>query len=93
MAVVLEGEPTLRDPEGEHPLEPGDLVFLPVGPEGAHKVTNGEDTTVRVLMFSTVKQPAVSVYPDGDKIGVHTGGDDDIIVRRESGVGYYDREV
>jgi hypothetical protein len=45
-------------------------------------------------MFSTVKHPAVTVYPDSDKIGVYTGGDrsDDVIVRRSSGVGYFDGE-
>jgi uncharacterized cupin superfamily protein len=93
---VLEGEPTLRDPEGEHALTPGDLVFFPVGPDGAHKLTNRTDTTVRLLMFSTVKHPAVTVYPDSDKIAAFTGGDrsDDIMVRRESGgVGYYEGEV
>ena len=92
--VVLEGAPTLRHPEGEEALAPGDVRFFPIGPKGAHKVTNATDETVKVLMFSTVKHPAVSVYPDGDKIGIFTGGDrsDDILVRRESGVGYYDRE-
>lgn len=90
--LVLAGEPTLRDPQGEHELRPGDLVFFPIGPEGAHKVTNRTGATVRVLMFSTVRHPAVTVYPDGDKIGVHTGGEDDIMVGRESGLGYYDRE-
>ena len=91
---VLEGAPTLRDPEGEHELRPGDLVFFPIGPDGAHKVTNRGEKTTRVLMFSTVRHPAVTVYPDGDKIGIWTGGDrsDDIMVRRESGVGYYDGE-
>jgi uncharacterized cupin superfamily protein len=94
--VVLEGEPTLRDPDGEHALEAGDLAFFPIGPDGAHKITNRGDGTARVLMFSTVKHPAVSVYPDGDKIAVFTGGDrsDDIMVRRESGgVGYYEGEL
>ena len=33
------GTPTLREPDGEHELEPGDLVCFPPGPEGAHKVT------------------------------------------------------
>ena len=61
-------------------------------PEGAHKVTNHGETTARVVMFSTVKHPAVTVYPDGDKLAVHTGGEDDIMVGRESGLGYYDRE-
>jgi uncharacterized cupin superfamily protein len=93
--VVLEGTPTLRHPEGEDQLAQGDVRFFPIGPAGAHKVTNRDDATARVLMFSTVKHPAVSVYPDGGKIGIWTGGDrsDDILVRRESGVGYYDREA
>jgi uncharacterized cupin superfamily protein len=93
--IVLAGSPTLRDPDGEHELEPGDWLFFPRGPEGAHKVTNQTDEPVRVLMFSTVKLPAATVYPDSDKIGVWTGGDrtDDIMVRRESGVGYYEGEL
>ena len=32
--LVLAGTPTLRDPDGEHVLEPGDLVCFPEGPEG-----------------------------------------------------------
>jgi uncharacterized cupin superfamily protein len=92
--LVLEGAPTLRHPEGEEALAPGDIRFFPIGPQGAHKVTNATGETVKVLMFSTVERTAISVYPDGDKIGVFTGGrGDDILVRRESGVGYYDREV
>ena len=93
--IVLEGRPTLRDPDGEHELEAGDWLFFPVGPGGAHKVTNRTDEPVRVLMFSTVERPAVTVYPDSDKIGVWTGSDrtDDIMVRRGSGVGYYEGEV
>jgi uncharacterized cupin superfamily protein len=92
--LVLEGSPTLRDPDGEQELEAGDVVFFPIGPDGAHKVSNRGDATTRVVMFSTIKHPAVSVYPDGGKIGIWTGGDrsDDVIVRRESSVGYYDRE-
>ena len=90
---VIDGVPTLRDPDGEHDLEPGDLVFFPRGPQGAHKVTNRTDATVRLLMFSNVESPAASVYPDSDKIGIHTGSDDDILVRRDAGVGYYDGEA
>jgi uncharacterized cupin superfamily protein len=93
---VIEGRPTLRDPDGEHALEAGDLVFFPIGPDGAHKVTNRTDATVRVLMFSNIEQPAVTVYPDSDKIGVHTGGDrsDNVMLRRESGgLDYYDGEL
>jgi hypothetical protein len=45
-------------------------------------------------MFSDVKHPAATVYPDSDKIGIWTGNrDDDLLVFRSSGVGYYDGEV
>jgi len=92
--IVLEGRPTLRHPGGEDVLEPGDTVCFPEGPEGAHKVTNRTDARVRVLMFSTVVTPAVAVYPDGDKVGVFSGNPEDrLFVRRESGVGYFDRET
>ncbi|MEA2196585.1 MAG: hypothetical protein QOJ25_636, partial [Solirubrobacteraceae bacterium] len=42
--IVLTGTPTLRDPEGEHELEPGDVVCFGTGPAGAHKVTNRSGT-------------------------------------------------
>ena len=92
--LVLQGRPTLRHPEGEVVLEPWDLVLFPTGPEGAHAVRNDTAETVRVLMFSTVRHPAATVYPDSDKIGVWTGNkDDDLMVRRTSGVDYYDGEA
>jgi uncharacterized cupin superfamily protein len=92
--IVLEGRPTLRHPDGEDTLEPDDVVCFPAGPEGAHKVTNRTDETIRVLMFSTRTDPAVVVYPDSDKIGAWTGNKDDhVLVRRGSNVEYYEGET
>lgn len=91
--LVLGGRPTLRHPGGEDELEPGDLVCCPNGPEGAHKLTNRADEAARVMIISTIERPAVAVYPDSDKLGVWPDGDaDHLIVRRESGVDYWDRE-
>jgi len=92
--LVLEGRLTVRHPEGEDELEAGDLVCFPAGPDGAHKLTNNGDEPVRMLIVSTANLPAVAVYPDSDKIGVWTEGRrDNIMVRRESGVEYWDRET
>jgi uncharacterized cupin superfamily protein len=92
--LVVAGRPTLRHPGGEDELEPGDLVGFPEGPEGAHKVTNRTDGTVRIMILSTKGGPGVAVYPDSDKLGVFTeDGADDVMVRRESDVGYWDREL
>jgi len=91
--LVLEGRPTVRNPDGAHQLEPWDLVFFPMGPEGAHRVQNDTEETARVLMYSTVTHPAATVYPDSDKVGVWTGNkDDDVMVRRSSKVDYFDGE-
>lgn len=92
--VVLEGKLTVRHPGGEEELDPGDVVCFPVGPEGAHRLANRTDATVRVLMLSTLCEPSVAVYPDSDKIGVWPGDRrDHIIVRRESSVDYWDGET
>ena len=92
--LVVSGRPTLRHPGGEDELEPGDLVAFPEGPDGAHKVTNATDETARIMILSTKAWPALAVYPDSDKIGVFTeDGSDDVMVRRESDVDYWDREL
>ena len=92
--LVLEGRLTLRHPDGEDELDPGDVVCFAVGLGGAHKLTNRSETPVRVLMLSTRHEPAVAVYPDSDKIGVWPGDErDDLLVRRESAVEYWDGET
>lgn len=92
--VVVAGRPTLRTTDGEEQLAPGDIAFFPLGPDGAHKISNSSDEDARVIMFSNVKWPAATVYPDSDKIGVYTDRDrtDNVIVRRSAGVDYFDGE-
>ena len=92
--LVLEGNPTLRRPDGTSRLEPWDVAFFTTGPDGAHGVRNETEETVRVLMFSDMRNPAATVYPDSDKIGIWTGGtrEDDLVVERSSGVDYWHGE-
>ena len=91
--IVLAGRPTLRHVDGSDQLAPWDVVCFAPGPGGAHEVRNETDQLVRVLMYSTVKHPAATVYPDSDKIAVWTGNrDDDLIVHRSSGVDYWSGE-
>jgi uncharacterized cupin superfamily protein len=93
--IVLQGRPTLRRPRGTQKLSPGDVVCFPPGPEGAHKVTNRTEETVRVLMVSTRNDPSVAVYPDSDKVGVWPGGGSKSLMlhRRDGNVDYYDGET
>lgn len=92
--IVLTGRPSLRHPDGEQELEPGDAVCFPAGPAGAHKVTNRGDQPLRVLLLSTMNLPGVAVYPDSGKIGVFTADRlDDVMVDRAEGVDYWHGEA
>lgn len=73
--LVVTGEAVIRTPDGERTIARGGLVRFPAGPGGAHKVANRGELPCRVLMFSRQSTPAVSIYPDSDKIGVWPGGD------------------
>jgi uncharacterized cupin superfamily protein len=71
--LALAGRPTLRVPDGEHELRPGDTVCFSEGPEGAHQVRNDSDEPVRFVIFSTRIQPDAAIYPDSAKMGVWSG--------------------
>ena len=91
--LVVDGTLVLRAPDREHTLQRGDLVRFPPGPEGAHKLMNRGDTPARTLMFSSSRVPAVSVYPDSDKIGVWSGNEpDELIFKRTTAVSWSEGE-
>jgi uncharacterized cupin superfamily protein len=92
--VVLDGSVLVRTPDGEQTLDRGEIVSFPVGPAGAHKVSNSSEAGARVMMFSSAREPAVAVYPDSDKIGVWPGNPDDVVMlrRADGGVEYFDGE-
>ena len=91
--LVVDGTIVVRTPDGKHTLGRGDLVCFPPGPAGAHKLRNRATSPARTLMFSSSRVPAVSVYPDSDKIGVWPGEEsDELIFRRGSAVPWADGE-
>ena len=92
-ALVLEGRPTLRDPDGTEQLEPFDVAFFPMGPEGAHLIRNDTDEPVRLMMWSMVVVPTATAYPDSDKVGIWTGVEgESLLALRSSHVDYYEGE-
>ena len=92
--LVIQGTATIRTPDGKQTAGPNTVAFFPAGPDGAHQIRNDADEPLRVLMWSSIVHPCATVYPDSDKIGIWTGGDrsDDLIVRRSSGVDYFEGE-
>src|SRR4051812_3287066 len=53
MFFVLSGTPTVRTPEGDESLAPGDVVYFPEGRKGLHDFTNPTAETARILAIST----------------------------------------
>ena len=87
--LVVHGTATVRTREGERTLDRGELVRFPPGPAGAHKIMNRSDLPARTLLFSRTRLPAVSVYPDSNKIGVWSGdAPDDLIFVRDTAVSW-----
>lgn len=71
--LVLEGRGRLRWPGGESPLETGDLIACPPGPEGAHQIINDGPGDLRYLALSTVEPHEIVEYPDSQKFGAVAG--------------------
>lgn len=101
MLIVLAGTPTLRTLDGERVLKPGELVALPAGNRGGHRIDNRSDEPVRVLMISTMKAPEVNTYPDSGKVWVRDyapGGEPgeehslDAVLRADATVHYLEGE-
>jgi len=71
LLVVLSGRLKLRTPDGTRDSGSGDVAPFPIGPEGAHGITNEEDEPVRYLMVSTRVSPDATEYPDTRKLAVY----------------------
>ncbi|HEY2072573.1 MAG TPA: cupin domain-containing protein [Gaiellaceae bacterium] len=92
MFFVLSGTPTVRTPDGEEQLAPGDVVYFPEGREGLHDFSNASDDAARIIGISSKRFPDVVAYPEAGYAWVATrhperpvpeGGDEGIIARFE----------
>ena len=96
LVVVLDGELTLRTPDGLRPLEPGEVVRFPSGETGGHQIVNDSAVVGRFLSTSTHGEPDIVFYPDSGKVGaaerLPTGGGVRLYFRESDGVDYYDGE-
>ena len=73
--IVIEGELTLRTPEGGAVLRAGDVAAFPAGAAGAHAVRNHTDAPVRYAMPSTqAPYGDACIYPDSGKLVIHAPG-------------------
>jgi uncharacterized cupin superfamily protein len=74
--IVIDGELTLRTPDGERVLRAGDVACFPAGPKGAHAARNHSSATARFAMPSTqLRHGDATVYPDSGKFAIGGFGD------------------
>jgi uncharacterized cupin superfamily protein len=96
MFIVLEGHGTLRVAGQRLPLKPGDVVFIPAGPEYPHHIVNTSDAPLKFLSISTSEWPEICEYPDSGKYLADVKRGDvrifDAIQRTSNSVDYWDGE-
>jgi uncharacterized cupin superfamily protein len=80
--IALQGQVTIHTLEGERPLDPGDVVAFPAGPEGAHQVRNAHDMPIRVAIFSTMNEFGIVEYPEDEEVGIWAGEEHYVLDRR-----------
>jgi uncharacterized cupin superfamily protein len=91
--LVLSGAPTLRHPEGEDRLAPGDVVCCREGPAGAHRLLSTGTSEARAVIISTMGLPYAVEYPDSGKLMVKYSREREAaIFRLGDAVGYWDDE-
>ena len=92
---MVSGRPTLRSPDGERELQPGDCILFPSSPAGAHQLSNRSGEPTRLLVVSGFALPRAAVQVDSNKLMVRWGSGED--ARRwfslDDAVGYWDGEA
>jgi uncharacterized cupin superfamily protein len=98
LVLVLRGRPTLRTPDGERELAPGDFAHFPKGPAGAHQMVNRTDEPALYAVGSRNASPDVCEYPDSGKLLAMSRGESQragrlwTVHRLDDGVDYFDGE-
>jgi uncharacterized cupin superfamily protein len=102
---VLEGTGTLRIGKEETPIEAGDYISFPVGPDHAHSIKNTSKQVLKLLAMSTQIPVEIVGYPDSKKIGAVAMADSTkglksgpgpwvrIMVKEQPNVDYYEGEL
>jgi uncharacterized cupin superfamily protein len=96
MFIVIEGHGTLRVAGEMLPLKPGDVAFIPAGPEYPHQIINTSDAPLKFLSISTMEVPEICEYPDSGKYLAEGSLDKEtpfeVIDRRRASLEYWDGE-
>jgi uncharacterized cupin superfamily protein len=96
MFIILDGHGTLRVAGEMLPLKPGDVIFIPAGPEYPHQIINTSEAPLKYLSISTMETPEICEYPDSGKYLAEASLDRDtpfdVIDRKGASLDYWDGE-
>jgi uncharacterized cupin superfamily protein len=96
MFIILEGSGTLRVAGETLPLRPGDVIFIPPGPEYPHQIINTSAAPLKYLSVSTMETPEICEYPDSGKYlaegSLDTATPFEVIDRRGPSLDYWEGE-
>ncbi len=96
LLLLLDGQPSLRTPDGWRDLQEGEVVPFLRGEQGAHQLVNRTEDTVRFLTFSTNGEPDIVIRPDSGTLGAYErlsdGGGLRAVFRAVDTVDYYEGE-
>lgn len=87
--VILEGDATLRTPQGYQTVSKGDLLFFEEGASGTHQLYNHGEVPCVYIDIRTRANIDVCEYPDSGKISILPAMD---IFETASKVRYYSGE-
>ncbi len=90
--VVLSGTGLVRTADGERTVGPGEVIVLPPGPAGAHRMTNVGDVPLRYVDIDSTSDPDVYHYPDSGKTGWYSARGGDGMFRDSDEAAYYEGE-
>jgi uncharacterized cupin superfamily protein len=93
--IILDGSGTLRVAGELLPIQSGDTIFIPSGPEYPHQIINTSDKDLKYLAISTRETPEVVEYPDSGKYSATarwTEGMFRAIQRTDENLDYWDGE-
>ncbi len=84
LVLAISGRPSIRTPDGERELTPGEMVAFPRGADGAHQVLNRAEEHARVLVLSTMNFPDVAERTEFGKLVVVANQEDMAVVPRDA---------
>ena len=93
--IVLEGTGTFRVAGELLPIQAGDTVFIPAGPDYPHQIINTSDKDLKYLAVSTRETPEIVEYPDSAKYSATARQKDGMfraIQRTNASLNYWDDE-